>query len=81
MSNITHAGIVPLIGGQTIGAELAHGQRPLHLMSWEGFWGNDRHLVNYYENEVPYVVLDNARPEGPKADVVQRRPERCLNIG
>jgi len=70
LTNITHAGIVPLIGGQTIGAEMAHGQRPLHLMSWDGFWDNDRHLVNYYENEVPYVVLDHKRPEGPKADVV-----------
>ena len=71
MTNLTHAAIVPLIGGEVLGAQKAFGSEPLHLMSYEAFWPNDRHIVNYYENQVPYRVLDkNQLPEGPKADVV-----------
>lgn len=70
MTNLTHASIIPLIGGLTIGAEQAHGSPPLHLMSWDGFWDNDRHIVNYYENEIPYHVIDKGSVPEKKADIV-----------
>lgn len=70
-TNLTHAGIVPLIGGQSIGAELAHGAPPKHLMSYEAFGGHDQHIVNHYGGSVPYHVLDKDGPyNGPKADIV-----------
>ena len=72
MSDITHASIVPLIGGETIASHRAFGKPPMHLMSYEAFAANDRHIVNYYKDEVPYYVLDNdqAPPANERADVV-----------
>jgi len=71
MSEFTHASIVPLIGGETIGSHRAFGAPPIHFMSYEAFANNDRHILNYYKNEIPYHVLDNGGsiPE-QKADVV-----------
>ena len=34
---IKHASIVPLIGGETIGSELAFGEKPTYMMSYEDF--------------------------------------------
>ena len=58
MSNITHASIVPLIGGETIASHNAFGKPPMHFMSYEAFAANDKHIVNHYDNEIPYYVLD-----------------------
>ena len=66
----THASIIPLIGGETLGAERAFGTRPEYFMSFEAFWGNDRHIVNYYDNEVPYHVLDKNDKPSKKVDVI-----------
>lgn len=71
MNDFTHASIVPLIGGETIGSHRAFGAPPIHFMSYEAFEGNDKHILNYYNNEIPYHVLDagSSIPE-QKADVV-----------
>lgn len=71
MSEFTHASIVPLIGGETIGSHRAFGAPPIHFMSYEAFEGNDKHILNYYDNKIPYHVLDAGGniPE-QKADVV-----------
>jgi site-specific DNA-cytosine methylase len=68
----THAAIVPLIGGETIGSHRAFGAPPIHFMSYESFAGNDKHILNYYENQIPYYVLDKgmAPPANERADVV-----------
>jgi site-specific DNA-cytosine methylase len=70
--SITHASIVPLIGGETIGSEKAFGAPPIHFMSYEAFADNDSHILNYYENQIPYYVLDKgmAPPVNERADVV-----------
>lgn len=68
-----HATIIPLIGGLSIAQEQAFGSRPDYLMSYQVFHPNDRHLVNYYEGEVPYYVLDAEKPKKlpkKKTDVV-----------
>jgi site-specific DNA-cytosine methylase len=72
MSDITHASIVPLIGGETIASHKAFGKPPMHLMSYEAFAANDKHIVNYYKNKVPYYVLDKGMspPANERADVV-----------
>lgn len=66
-----YASIIPLIGGETLGMQAAFKQRPEYLLSYETFKSNDSHLVNYYNNEVPYILLDN-RPKLPiqKVDIV-----------
>ena len=46
---IKHASIIPLIGGETIGAERAFGTLPDYFISYEAFWANDRHIINYYD--------------------------------
>lgn len=70
MSNFTHASIVPLIGGETIGSERAFGAPPIHFMSYEPFAANDSHILNHYENSIPYYVLDKGQAPSERADVV-----------
>ena len=69
-----HIAIVPLIGGEVLGAELAHGVPPEYLLSYEAFGDNDKHIVNYYDfqgKDVPYYVLDKGdKPPSTKIDVV-----------
>ena len=67
---IKHASIVPLIGGSTLGQEKAFGSRPEFLVSYSPFQNNDRHLVNYYNNEVPYLLLDKGDVPPYKVDVI-----------
>ena len=70
MTNLTHSTIIPLIGGEVIGAELAFGSPPLEIMSYEAFWSNDQHIVNYYQNEIPYRVIDKGERPEKRADVI-----------
>ena len=58
--NPTFASIVPLIGGETIAMQQAlGGQRPEYLLSYSAFSANDKQIVEYYKNEVPYILLDS----------------------
>jgi len=66
-----YASIIPLIGGETIAMQQVFGKRPEYLLSYEAFSANDRHLVEYYNKEVPYYVLDNrSNNQFPNVDVV-----------
>ena len=69
--SITHASIVPLIGGMTIAQQLEFDDTPPdYLLSFSPFKNNDSHLVNYYKNEVPYIVLDEGGKHPHRVDVV-----------
>jgi site-specific DNA-cytosine methylase len=63
---IKHASIVPLIGGEMIGSEMAFGSKPTYMMSYEAFSANDAHARHYYSG-TPYYVLD--KHENPKESV------------
>ena len=65
----SHASIVPLIGGESIGATRAHGQEPDYFLSYKAFESNDSHIRNYYKN-VPYYVLDEGGKAPHKVDVI-----------
>jgi site-specific DNA-cytosine methylase len=65
-----YSSIVPLIGGETIAMQKVFGKRPEYLLSYEGFSNNDKHLIEYYNKEVPYHLLDNSNPKVGKVDVV-----------
>ena len=65
--DVTHASIIPLIGGETIASERVFGDRPRWISSYEAFRPNDQHLLSYYDNEVPYHLID--RNEHPKESV------------
>ena len=67
---IKHASIVPLIGGNTLASQNIFGHRPDYLLSYSPFKANDYHLVNYYDNEVPYILLDEGGKYPHKVDVV-----------
>lgn len=67
--SITHASIVPLIGGETIGSEQAFGVKPEYFLSYEPFAANDSHCVNYYDG-IPYYVLDKGERPNKSVDVV-----------
>lgn len=71
----THASIVPLIGGETIGAERAHGRPPDYFLSYSPFKDNDKHILNYYEKtrelgKIPYILLDEGGRHPHEVDVV-----------
>lgn len=65
-----HASIVPLIGGETIASQNVFGSRPDYILSYTPFFSNDQHLLNYYDNEVPYHVLDAGGKPSHKVDIV-----------
>lgn len=65
----SHASIVPLIGGETIGATRAHGQPPEYFLSYSPFAANDSHVRNYYP-KVPYIVLDQGGKAPYPVDVI-----------
>jgi len=69
-SSYKFASIIPLIGGETIAMEKVFGKRPEYIMSYSGFKANDSQLLNYYNNEVPYHVLDDYNGVLEKVDVV-----------
>ena len=69
-SSYNFASIIPLIGGETIAMEQVFGKRPDYIMSYSGFHANDSQLLNYYNHEVPYHVLDNYNGVLEDVDVV-----------
>ena len=77
--DITWAPLIPLIGGQMLGAEKAFGRPPEAIYSYGGFEANDSHYVNYQNNtkgrDIPYIKLDEAEPgQIKKVDVVSGTP-------
>lgn len=66
---ISHASIVPLIGGETIGATAAYGQKPDYFLSYNAFAANDSHIRNYMP-DVPFYLLDEGQKAPHKVDVV-----------
>ena len=69
-----HASLIPLIGGEVIGTEQAFGSRPEYLMSYTPFYNHDKHLLNWYDNDIPYHVLD--KNDKPKVHVEDRKSTR-----
>lgn len=71
------APLIPLIGGQMLGAEKAFGNAPSAIYSYDGFQANDSHYVNY-QNEIkgrgiPYTIVEpNTRYES--VDVISGTP-------
>lgn len=64
-----YASIVPLIGGETLGMQAAFGKRPEYILSYSPFVSNDSHLLKYYDNEVPYILLDKEHDESAISQV------------
>lgn len=68
---VNYASIVPLIGGETIAMQNVLGKRPEYILSYEGFENNDKHLLEYYKNEVPYhLIKDDKLPIANNVDVI-----------
>ena len=67
---MNYASIVPLIGGETIAMEQVFGKRPEYIMSYDGFFNNDQHILEHYNNEVPYYNLSQVTEKMKQVDVV-----------
>lgn len=65
-----HASIVPLIGGEAIASQNVFGTRPDFIMSYTPFQANDSHLLNYYNHEVPYYILDKGEMPTERAEII-----------
>lgn len=70
MNNISHATIIPLIGGEAIASTQVFGSRPDYILSYDVFKDNEKHLLNYWNNEVPYYVLDKGDKAPHTVDVI-----------
>lgn len=61
-NGITHASIIPLIGGMTIAQELANGSPPEYFMTYEGFQANEKHILHHYADKrdlnIDYHYID-----------------------
>ena len=71
--SITHSSIIPLIGGEVIGAERALGTPPEYLLSYSPFASNEKHLLNWYRQrglDVPYIVVDQGGKPLKRVDTV-----------
>ena len=66
---IKHAGIIPLIGGEILASDEVYGVKPEYILSYSPFSGNEVHLLNHYENKIPYILLDDENPKIPKEKV------------
>lgn len=67
---MNYASIVPLIGGETFGMQEVFGQKPDYILSYSDFEANDRQLLNYYNNSVPYYKLDQGGSAPHRVDVI-----------
>ena len=65
-----HAAIIPLIGGEVLASDQVWGNRPEYILSYSAFKDNESHLLNYYNNEIPYHVLDEGGSAPGRVDVV-----------
>jgi site-specific DNA-cytosine methylase len=65
-----HATIIPLIGGEAIASTNVFGSRPDYIMSYSPFQPNESHLLNYWDNEVPYYLIDQGQNFPHYVDVV-----------
>ena len=67
---MNYASIVPLIGGETIAMENVFGKRPDYILTFDGFQANETHLLNHYNNEVPYLNLSEGKKHPHSVDVI-----------
>ncbi len=67
---MSFASIVPLIGGETIAMENIFGERPKYILTFDGFQANEEHLLNYYDNSIPYLNLSEGHSFTEKVDVI-----------
>jgi hypothetical protein len=69
--------IIPLIGGFPLGAEAAFGKPPSFVASYDGFWANDSHYMNYQNNvlnrNLEYRIIENQNYE-EKVNVIVGTP-------
>ena len=65
-----HATVVPLIGGLTLGQIKAFKTNPEFLLSYKPFISNDSHLINHLNNEIPYHLIDDNKPQLKYVDVI-----------
>lgn len=65
-----HATIIPLIGGEAIASTNVFGERPDYILSYSAFKANESHLLNYWNHEVPYHILDEGGRHPHYVDVV-----------
>jgi hypothetical protein len=76
-NDIIWAPIIPLIGGQMLGAEKAFGKPPVAIYSYDGFQANDSHYVNYMNNvkgyNLDYILLDSSTAKR-NIDVISGTP-------
>jgi site-specific DNA-cytosine methylase len=82
-NDIKWAPLIPLIGGQMLGAEKAFGKPPEAIYSYDGFQSNDSHYVNYQNvikgRNIDYVLMDESPSVKPLGVVSGTPPCAALS--
>jgi site-specific DNA-cytosine methylase len=63
INNYTYASIIPLIGGMTLAMEKSFKCEPKYIVSYKPFKNNDSHILNYFNNKIPYYLIDEITNE------------------
>ena len=66
----SYASCVPLIGGETLAMENVFAKKPKYILSYSAFAANDSQLLEHYNHEVPYHVIDEGNGRTDHVDVV-----------
>lgn len=67
--DIKWSSILPLIGGFSIGNSMATENKPVALLTYDGFQENESHLRAYWP-DIPYINLDHENPSLEGLDFV-----------
>jgi site-specific DNA-cytosine methylase len=62
-NSITHAAIVPLIGGLPLAMESVFGKKPEYVLSYTPFEANDSQYLAHHSNTLPYYQIDKMTHE------------------
>lgn len=70
MNELSHASIIPLIGGMALAHDAILKTRPKWIASYSVFGNNEKHLLEYYQNSVPYSFIDEKNTKFENVDII-----------
>ena len=67
---LSHATIIPLIGGMALAHEQVLKSKPKWILSYSAFGANEKHLLEYYKNDIPYSFIDEGAKKFENVDII-----------
>lgn len=67
---LTHATIIPLIGGMSLAHDKVLKSKPKWILSYSAFKNNEKHLLEYYKHSIPYSFIDESPQKYENVDII-----------